>query len=183
MSGGQRQRIGIARALYKQANVLIFDEATSALDNETEQAVMNAIDDLGEEITILIIAHRLTTLKGCDKIIKLEKDFPENSLNIDRKNPRRLIRAYELGKNNIVRAPKSKNPSNLFKLYGLTLNRKDLYLRIDKRIDIMIDEGWVEEVKKLVDQGCEPNSNSFSSIGYREIYSYIMGITNLEESI
>ncbi len=75
LSGGQRQRIGIARALYKQANVLIFDEATSALDNETEQAVMDAIEDLGEEITILIIAHRLTTLKGCDKIIKLEKDY------------------------------------------------------------------------------------------------------------
>jgi ATP-binding cassette, subfamily B, bacterial PglK len=75
LSGGQRQRIGIARALYKQANILIFDEATSALDNETEQAVMDAIEDLGEEVTILIIAHRLTTLKGCDKIIKLEKDY------------------------------------------------------------------------------------------------------------
>jgi ATP-binding cassette subfamily B protein len=75
LSGGQRQRIGIARALYKQANVLIFDEATSALDNETEQAVMDAIEDLGEDVTILIIAHRLTTLKGCDKIIKLEKDY------------------------------------------------------------------------------------------------------------
>jgi len=54
---------------------LIFDEATSALDNETEQAVMDAIKDLGEEVTILIIAHRLTTLKGCDEIIKLEKEF------------------------------------------------------------------------------------------------------------
>jgi ATP-binding cassette, subfamily B, bacterial PglK len=75
LSGGQRQRIGIARALYKKANVLIFDEATSALDNETEQAVMDAIKDLGKEVTILIIAHRLTTLKGCDKIIKLEKDY------------------------------------------------------------------------------------------------------------
>jgi ATP-binding cassette, subfamily B, bacterial PglK len=75
LSGGQRQRIGIARALYKQADVLIFDEATSALDNETEHAVMHAIEDLGEEVTILIIAHRLTTLKGCDKIIKLEKDY------------------------------------------------------------------------------------------------------------
>ena len=78
LSGGQRQRIGIARALYKQANVLIFDEATSALDDETEQAVMGAIEDLGEDITILIIAHRLTTLKGCDKVIKLEKDFNVN---------------------------------------------------------------------------------------------------------
>jgi len=74
LSGGQRQRIGIARALYKQANVLIFDEATSALDNETEQVVMDTIEDLGEEVMILIIAHRLTTLKGCDQIIKLEKN-------------------------------------------------------------------------------------------------------------
>jgi ATP-binding cassette subfamily B protein len=74
LSGGQRQRIGIARALYKKANVLIFDEATSALDNETEREVMKAIEDLGKEITILIIAHRLTTLKGCDKIIKLDKN-------------------------------------------------------------------------------------------------------------
>ena len=78
LSGGQRQRIGIARALYKQADVLIFDEATSALDNETEQAVMDAIEDLSEDVTILIIAHRLTTLKGCDEIIKLEKDFNVN---------------------------------------------------------------------------------------------------------
>jgi ATP-binding cassette subfamily B protein len=74
LSGGQRQRIGIARALYKEANVLIFDEATSALDNETERGVMKAIEDLGKEITILIIAHRLTTLKGCDRIVKLDKN-------------------------------------------------------------------------------------------------------------
>ena len=74
LSGGQRQRIGIARALYKRADVLIFDEATSALDNETEQAVMRAIEELGNELTILIIAHRLTTLKGCDQIIKLDKN-------------------------------------------------------------------------------------------------------------
>jgi len=74
LSGGQRQRIGIARALYKQANVLIFDEATSALDNETEQVVMDAIEGLDKELTILIIAHRLTTLKGCDKIVKLGKN-------------------------------------------------------------------------------------------------------------
>jgi ATP-binding cassette, subfamily B, bacterial PglK len=73
LSGGQRQRIGIARALYKKANVLIFDEATSALDNETEREVMKAIKEIGEEITVLIIAHRLTTLKGCDKIVKLGK--------------------------------------------------------------------------------------------------------------
>jgi len=74
LSGGQRQRIGIARALYKQANVLIFDEATSALDNETEQAVMEAVEGLERNLTILIIAHRLTTLKGCDQIVKLDKN-------------------------------------------------------------------------------------------------------------
>jgi ATP-binding cassette subfamily B protein len=74
LSGGQRQRIGIARALYKQANVLIFDEATSALDNTTEQSVMKAIEGLEGEVTILIIAHRLTTLKGCDQIVKLDKN-------------------------------------------------------------------------------------------------------------
>jgi len=74
LSGGQRQRIGIARALYKQANVLVFDEATSALDDETEQAVMNAVEGLGKELTILIIAHRLTTLKGCDQVVKLDNN-------------------------------------------------------------------------------------------------------------
>ena len=71
LSGGQRQRIGIARALYKQADVIIFDEATSALDNETEQAVMQAIESLGNDLTILIIAHRLTTLKNCTQVVEL----------------------------------------------------------------------------------------------------------------
>ncbi len=71
LSGGQRQRIGIARALYKEAEVIIFDEATSALDNETEQAVMNCIESLSDNLTILIIAHRLTTLKNCTQIIEL----------------------------------------------------------------------------------------------------------------
>lgn len=71
LSGGQRQRIGIARALYKQADVIIFDEATSALDHETEQAVMQAIDGLGGDLTLLIIAHRLTTLKNCTLIVEL----------------------------------------------------------------------------------------------------------------
>jgi ATP-binding cassette, subfamily B, bacterial PglK len=75
LSGGQRQRIGIARALYKKANVLIFDEATSALDNETEREVMEAVKDLGSEITVLIIAHRLTTLKNCDKVVRLGDDY------------------------------------------------------------------------------------------------------------
>ena len=71
LSGGQRQRIGIARALYKQADVIIFDEATSALDNETEQAVMQAIEGLSNDLTLLIIAHRLTTLKNCTQIVEL----------------------------------------------------------------------------------------------------------------
>lgn len=71
LSGGQRQRIGIARALYKQADVLVFDEATSALDSDTEQSVMQAIEGLSQDLTIIIIAHRLTTLKGCAEIIEL----------------------------------------------------------------------------------------------------------------
>ena len=71
LSGGQRQRIGIARALYKQADLIILDEATCALDKETEEAVMDAIDNLSPYLTILIIAHRVTTLKNCSEIIKL----------------------------------------------------------------------------------------------------------------
>jgi ATP-binding cassette subfamily B protein len=72
LSGGQRQRIGIARALYKQASVLIFDEATSALDNATEQSVMDAIERLNRDLTILLIAHRLSTVRRCDIIVELE---------------------------------------------------------------------------------------------------------------
>ncbi|MDA9006510.1 ABC transporter ATP-binding protein/permease [Litoricola sp.] len=72
LSGGQRQRIGIARALYKDADVLIFDEATSALDTETENAVMQTIDALSNEFTILIIAHRLSTLRCCNQIVELK---------------------------------------------------------------------------------------------------------------
>ena len=71
LSGGQRQRIGIARAIYKQANVIILDEATSALDNVTEQAVMHSIESLGNDLTILTIAHRLTTLINCTQIVEL----------------------------------------------------------------------------------------------------------------
>jgi ABC-type multidrug transport system fused ATPase/permease subunit len=73
LSGGQRQRIGIARALYHNPQVLIMDEATSALDNLTEQAVMEAVHNLGHEITIILIAHRLSTVKDCDQIFLLEK--------------------------------------------------------------------------------------------------------------
>ncbi len=73
LSGGQRQRIGIARALYKQASVLVFDEATSALDSTTELAVMEAIETFDRDLTILIIAHRVTTLKNCDTIVELSQ--------------------------------------------------------------------------------------------------------------
>jgi ATP-binding cassette subfamily B protein len=71
LSGGQRQRIGIARAVYKRSRVLVFDEATSALDSETEANVMSAIDQLDGEVTILFIAHRISTLKNCDSVVEL----------------------------------------------------------------------------------------------------------------
>lgn len=72
LSGGQRQRIGIARALYKNSKIIIFDEATSALDVETEEAVMDSIYNLDSSLTILVIAHRLSTLRRCDRIIEME---------------------------------------------------------------------------------------------------------------
>ena len=76
LSGGQRQRIGIARALYKQADILFFDEATSSLDNDTELNINRAIEALAKrnkELTIVIIAHRDSSLEGCDRIINIEK--------------------------------------------------------------------------------------------------------------
>lgn len=73
LSGGQRQRIGIARALYHDPEVLIMDEATSALDNLTEQAVMEAVHNLANRKTIIMIAHRLTTVRNCDCIFMLER--------------------------------------------------------------------------------------------------------------
>ncbi len=72
LSGGQRQRIGIARALYQAADLIVFDEATSALDNLTEREVMSAINALPNEMTVLMIAHRLSTVQGCDRIIVME---------------------------------------------------------------------------------------------------------------
>lgn len=76
LSGGQKQRIGIARALYKNASIIVFDEATSALDNETERAVMDSIDNLGTDLTIIMIAHRTSTLQKCNQII----DFNQTSI-------------------------------------------------------------------------------------------------------
>ena len=73
LSGGQRQRIGIARALYKQAPVLVFDEATSALDDTTEKALMDTLDGLSRDLTIIMIAHRLSTTAYCDRVVTVER--------------------------------------------------------------------------------------------------------------
>ncbi len=82
LSGGQRQRLGIARALYKTANILILDESTSALDVVTENSLMSVVNSLGKDVTVLIITHRVSTLDDCDKIIELSnhklKDKHEN---------------------------------------------------------------------------------------------------------
>ena len=74
LSGGQRQRIGIARALYKQADVLFLDEATSSVDSTTESSIMKAIEKLGNDVTLIIIAHRITTLKNCSRILELSNE-------------------------------------------------------------------------------------------------------------
>jgi ATP-binding cassette, subfamily B, bacterial PglK len=86
LSGGQRQRIGIARALYKDSNILIFDEATSALDNQTEQQIMQQIAQLKNEKTIFIIAHRITTLKQCDRVVRINADHTIDLVNYDQIN-------------------------------------------------------------------------------------------------
>ena len=73
LSGGQKQRLGIARALYKNSELLILDEATSALDNKTEISLVETLKGINKEKTILIIAHRLTTLKYCDRVLELKE--------------------------------------------------------------------------------------------------------------
>ena len=72
LSGGQRQRIAIARALYRRPEILVLDEATSALDNGTETAIMSAIDSLQGQVTLIIVAHRLTTVRNCDVIYEVK---------------------------------------------------------------------------------------------------------------
>ncbi len=72
LSGGQKQRIGIARALYKKSQIIIFDEATSALDYHTEELLMSSLNNLDKDITIIMVAHRISTLQNCDRLIKIE---------------------------------------------------------------------------------------------------------------
>ncbi len=97
LSGGQRQRIGIARALYKRADVIVFDEATSALDNETEREVMKAIDAISDNITILMVAHRISTLKNCEKIYEVSHGFLRalEMDKIERTQPKILLNKIE----------------------------------------------------------------------------------------
>jgi ABC-type multidrug transport system fused ATPase/permease subunit len=83
LSGGQRQRIGIARALYKQADIIVFDEATSALDNDTEAVLINAINAISSDITIVMVAHRLSTLKSCDIIYEVAAGRVRRRTNIE----------------------------------------------------------------------------------------------------
>ena len=74
LSGGQIQRLAIARALYKNPKILILDEATSSLDNITEKKLIQSINNLKRKVTILMIAHRLTTLSNCDRIYELSNN-------------------------------------------------------------------------------------------------------------
>ena len=78
LSGGQRQRIAIARCLYKKKKILVFDEATSALDIKTEKSVIDSINELSKELTVIFVTHRMMTLKNFDRIIKIT----EGSINI-----------------------------------------------------------------------------------------------------
>lgn len=89
LSGGQRQRIAVARALYRNAKLLVFDEATSSLDNSTEKAIMNSIENLTPDLTVILVAHRLSTVRNCDRIFEMKggelikiykkNEFPEKN--------------------------------------------------------------------------------------------------------
>jgi ABC-type multidrug transport system fused ATPase/permease subunit len=87
LSGGQRQRIGIARALYKQAGVLVFDEATSALDDGTEKALMETLAGLSRDLTIILIAHRLSTTASCDRVITVADGALRESRSVTTMSP------------------------------------------------------------------------------------------------
>lgn len=73
LSGGQRQRLSLARAFYRRAKLMVLDEATSALDNKTEHDVMQALDLIGRRCTMVVIAHRLSTVKKCDRIYEVDQ--------------------------------------------------------------------------------------------------------------
>jgi ATP-binding cassette subfamily C protein len=101
MSGGQRQRLGLARALYDDPEILILDEATSALDHETERDVSEAIMALADQRTLLVIAHRLTAVKRCDKVLffdsgRLVAEGDYDTLSVQSEPVRRFIQAGEI---------------------------------------------------------------------------------------
>ena len=99
ISGGQKQRIGIARALYKNPKILIFDEATSSLDYDLEKIIDNIIKNKDPNTTIIFVAHRITTLKDCDKILYMEnahlKEVFLAIMNLLNLNKIRIINKYE----------------------------------------------------------------------------------------
>ena len=81
LSGGQRQRIGIARALYRRPSILVLDEATSSLDVKTEEEIMMSVDNLKGQMTIIIVTHRLITLKNCDEIFSIKEGKLNKEIN------------------------------------------------------------------------------------------------------
>ena len=122
--------------------------------------------------------------KGVEHLYeKLKSEFPENAQKVDSKNPRRIIRAFELGlEGKTISRRSKKNFSNFFKI-GLTMPRETLYKTIDERIEKMFEDGWVGEVEELINKGFNKELNSFSSIGYNEIYDYLANNLDLEEAI
>jgi tRNA dimethylallyltransferase len=114
---------------------------------------------------------------------KLKSEFPGNAQKVDSKNPRRVIRAFELGLEGQSISRKSKKKfSNFFKI-GLTMPREILYKTIDERIEKMFEDGWVGEVEDLIKKGFNKELNSFSSIGYNEICDYLSNNLDLDEAI